>query len=247
GMTIEVDGTLWVPVEITLIGKAGFFEAWRRGVEEWAQYDAAPAKRGFFTTRKARELYRPVGLKEADLGLHYGRKEAIVAGFRGDKDKVFDALVHESAATAQSSGRKEDYNRLGLASAQLQRYQDAELAFRKALSINPGYMSALINRGNVLFLRQQYTEALQTYQNARSRLESKQKPDSSIMAKLLINVSRTYSQLGKPAEAKDSLARASTFDAAETEKYGGLAERGTGEVRAAESTDPRMDIVFLED
>ncbi|MDA3941602.1 MAG: hypothetical protein PF693_20225 [Spirochaetia bacterium] len=34
-MTISIDGELWVPVEITMIGKTGFLEAWRKGVEEW--------------------------------------------------------------------------------------------------------------------------------------------------------------------------------------------------------------------
>ncbi|GAH68908.1 unnamed protein product, partial [marine sediment metagenome] len=33
-----LEGQLWVPVEITMIGKTGFLEAWRKGIEEWSAY-----------------------------------------------------------------------------------------------------------------------------------------------------------------------------------------------------------------
>ena len=34
-MTLNIDGELWIPVEITLIGEADFLTAWRTGVEEY--------------------------------------------------------------------------------------------------------------------------------------------------------------------------------------------------------------------
>jgi len=246
-MTIEVDGTLWVPVEITLIGKAGFNDAWLTAVKEWEQCDAAPETRGFFVTRKARELYRPVGLKETDLGLQYGSREAIVARFRADRNRLLDGLLRESMAAAKESGRKEDYNRLGMLSAQFGKYTEAEAAFQKALSIDPQYAGAQINRGNVLFLRQKYEEALKTFLAARGMLERRPNPETSLMVLLLVNVSRTYSRLDKPAEAKDSLVQASAVDAKEAQKYAGLVEGAAGGVRASQSHDPATDIVFVEE
>ena len=44
-MTINIDGQLWVPLEITLIGEADFLTAWRTGVEEFTAYDDNPAVR----------------------------------------------------------------------------------------------------------------------------------------------------------------------------------------------------------
>jgi len=50
-MTISIDGELWVPVEITMIGKTGFLEAWRTGIEEWTRYDNEASVRAFYKTR----------------------------------------------------------------------------------------------------------------------------------------------------------------------------------------------------
>jgi hypothetical protein len=81
GMMVNVNGELWVPVEITLIGNTDFLEALRRGIEEWTRYESDPDKRGLYMTRKVQELYRPVGLKETDLGLQYGSRDRIVQSF----------------------------------------------------------------------------------------------------------------------------------------------------------------------
>jgi hypothetical protein len=65
-MTIDLEEQLWVPVEITFVGKTSFVDAWCKGKEEWAAYNDNPKKRRFFPTRACQELYRPVRLKEAD-------------------------------------------------------------------------------------------------------------------------------------------------------------------------------------
>ena len=41
-MTLNIDGELWVPVEITMIGTDDFLGAWRRGIEEFAALDGQP-------------------------------------------------------------------------------------------------------------------------------------------------------------------------------------------------------------
>ena len=246
GMTVEVGGELWVPVEITLIGKTGFLDAWRKGVEEWAQYDSAPEKRAFTVTRKARELYRPVGLKEADLGLQYGGKEAILQGFRKDRDKLMERMVGEQVSVAQASGRKEDWNRVGVSYAQFQQYGQAEQAFRKALSVDTGYLNAAINLGNLLFLRQKYEEALTAYRTARARLET-QGEKGAVLMRLLINISRTYYQMERYGEAKDFYGKAVAVDAEKAKEYAYLAESAGGGARAADQRDPKIDILFAEE
>jgi hypothetical protein len=74
-LSIPYNGTLWIPVEVTLIGRRGFLEAWRQGAEEYARYEGQADKRGFHPTAAAQEVYRPVGLRETDLGLQYGSRE----------------------------------------------------------------------------------------------------------------------------------------------------------------------------
>jgi hypothetical protein len=247
GMTIGLEGELWVPVEITLIGKTTFLDAWRKGIEEWSAYDASPGKRGFFLTRASQEMYRPVGLKETDLGLQYGSREAILKGFLQDRDRLLERVVQEYAQAAQQSGRKEDYNKLGIAYVQIQRYSPAEQAFRKALSLDGGYTMAQVNLGNLLFLGGQFPQALDAYRAASDQLEKKGKANDPLAMKLLINISRTYYQMERFAEAAEYFARASAVDAEKAKEYAYLAERAPGQARATEERDPGKDIIFVEE
>jgi hypothetical protein len=241
GMTLEVNGELWVPVEITLIGKAGFMEAWRKGVEEWTTLESTPKSRAFYVTKQARELYRPVGLKELDLGLQYGSKEALVGSFKTDRDKLMDLIAADQLASAKTSGKKADWNKAGILYAQFLQYEKARQAFMAALAMDPKYASASINLGNLLFLQKRYDEALAAYQNARKGQEGK------TLQLLLINISRVYYQKESYAQAKDFYAQAVNVDAEAAKEYAYLAEKGAEGARAAEQSDPGRQILFSEE
>ncbi|UCB46728.1 MAG: tetratricopeptide repeat protein, partial [Spirochaetota bacterium] len=156
-MTINVDGKLWVPVEITMIGKEDFLTAWRKGIEEWIANENNPEYRGFYIIRKSQELYRPVGLKETDLGLQYGNKVNIVKNFKQDIGELTDLIVKDYIISAEESAKKEDYNRLGITYAKFMQYQKAEDAFRMALKIDPDFLHAQVNLGNLMYLREDYS------------------------------------------------------------------------------------------
>ena len=55
-----------------------------------------------------------MGLKETDLGLQYGRAEEIARGFPRDMDRLAETVAAEHVQAAKRSGRKEDYNRIGI-------------------------------------------------------------------------------------------------------------------------------------
>jgi hypothetical protein len=245
-MSINLDGQLWVPVEITLIGRTGFPEAWRKGVEEWKEYEGQPEKRGFYPTRSAQEIYRPVGLKETDLGLQYGRKEKILEGFRQDLDKLIEGVVGEVASSARKSGRKEDYNKLGILYGQFGRYPQAEAAFQSALRADPQYLNAQINLANLLFLKKAYAEAATRYERSLEGLEKQKQGKSPKSLKVLLNLSRAYYQMERFKEAQDSYARAAAIDEQEARQYAFLGERAGGESRAASTRDPATEILFVE-
>lgn len=246
-MTINLDGELWVPVEITLIGKTGFMEAWRKGIEEWAAHDADPAKRTLYQTRKSQELYRPVGLKETDIGLQYGRAESIVAGFRKDLDKLVETLTAEARSRAQTSGTKQEYNKLGVLYAQLARYSQAEDAFAQALKLDPAYDSAGINLANIKFLRQDYAGALARFQSVYQGMERKGEGGSALALKVLINLSKTCYQMARYPDAQQYFAKAQAIDPKQVTEYAYLAERGTEGSRAAQGKDPALGILFAEE
>ena len=258
-MTINVDGELWVPVEITMIGRTGFLEAWRKGAEEWNAYGETPKKRGFYITRNAQEIYRPVGLRETDLGLQYGEREDIIEGFNNDMDRLITQVVKEYVRAAEEGGRARDWNKLGIVYAQFMRYGQADRAFSKALRTDRNYVGAMINRANVLFLQEEYEQALNAYEEALAAIEERQQGGTargtSHLMKLLLNISRTYYQLTRYDRAQEYFARAEELDPASVEEYSYLASAGgaagtedrEGETaRAAEDRDVRWGVLFVE-
>ena len=243
-MTINVEDQLWVPVEVTMIGKSTFVDAWRKGVEEWRSCEASPASRGFYLTKEAQEIYRPVGLKEADLGLQYGRKEAVVAAASKDATRLVDAIVDDAAAAAKSSGAKEDYNRLGVKLARFGRFAKATEIFQKASALDPSYASPRMNLGNVLFLAKDYPKALSEYQKLDRSLANGQ--GTSLLAPLKLNMSKCCSAMGNYAKAGEYLAQAAKLDPSMGDKYAYLAQAGEAGGRAAEVPVDAAEPAFAE-
>ncbi len=248
-MTISVDGELWIPVEITLIGRAGFMEAWRKGIEEYAEWDKQPEKRKFYKTAAAQAIYRPVGLKETDLGLQYGSKAKIVADFKSEAGKLIDVIANQYVQAASKRKDKRDYNRLGVVYAKFEELTKAQNAFQRALSMDPNYLSPRLNLANLQFLEKNYSQAVTSYVGAVKTLEKNGLGDSQIAAKLFINISKTYYLLERFNEARTYFSRAESIDPKVTDSYAylasGTASTNTG--RAAEAVDSRMDIQYFDD
>jgi hypothetical protein len=246
-MTVNVEGDLWIPVEITMIGTSNFLKAWREGVEEWGMYDESPQKRGFFLTRGSQELYRPVGLKETDLGLQYGNKETIVRLYREDMGELVDLIVGDYSSTAQKSGKKEDFNKLGIAYAKFDQYSRAEQALKTALRIDPNYTSALANLGNIAYLQGDYKNALVQFNDAFAVLKKGGRDSSTLAMKVLLNISRTHYEIKEYNQAKEYFDFAKRINPAETEKYAYIGGTSSDDARAAEAVDRKNQIIYFDE
>ena len=247
-MTISIDGELWVPVEITMIGKTGFLEAWRTGVEQWTRYDSETSVRAFYKTRESQEIYRSVGLTETDLGLQYGNSETIDRDFNKDMNKIISGVLEKYVNTARNSGRTQDYNRLGIIYAQFQQYSQAETAFNKVISLDPEVTGARINLGNLQFLKENYRDAVKSYEAVFEKLEAKNRAESSTALKVLINLARAKYVLEQFDEADSYFSKAKNIDPVKTEEYAYLASAGgSGEGRAAEEPVMKEAIIFVEE
>jgi tetratricopeptide (TPR) repeat protein len=234
-MTISLDGELWIPVEVTMLGRGRFLEAWRKGAEQWSSYAAEPAKRGFHVTRAAQEIYRPVGLRETDLGLQYGSRAAIRSAFTAEMDRLIRQVVHRCAVAAAEHGLPRDYNRLGVAYARFGRYRQARSAFSKALSADPGYLSSRVNLANVFYLQGEYEEALSVYREALSIADDRGGGDS-LRPTLLLSIARCHYQLEHYGRAQEYYVQASEADPAAAENHAYLASAGSGGHREAADT-----------
>jgi hypothetical protein len=247
-MTIIIDGELWVPVEITMIGKSGFSEAWRTGMDQWNRYESETENRAMYKTRESQQLYRPVGLTQTDLGLQYGSPETINRNFKSEMDRIISYVVEEYSVKAKETGRKQDYNRLGIIYAQFNQYNKALSAFQKVLSIDPNFLSARINMGSLQFLQENYTGARNSFLSVFQKMEEQGKENTSTALKVLINLARANYLLEQFDQAEEYFTKAKNIDFEKTEMYSYLASSGGSDSgRASEEPLLRESILFLED
>jgi hypothetical protein len=245
-MTLPVDGTLWVPVEITMLdGKSDFLAAWKRGMDEWKQYEQG---RAFYRTADAQAVYAPVAVQQEDLGLQYGSPTDVASLLAKDLDAAASVVVAGYAAAADASKDKKDYNKLGLTAAKLGRLKDAEDALGKALKIDPKYASALVNLANVAFLRKDYKKAVDSYRAVLNVLAaSGSSAGAATQAIIMVNLARTYTAMGNDQQSSAMMAQATKLDAA---TVASLAEAPPGAggsgTRASNASSPAGTVNFLE-
>ncbi len=244
-MTLNIDGELWVPVEITLIGEADFLTAWRTGIEEFIVHDDNPAARALNRTRKAQEIYRPVVLTEKDLGLQYGDKSRIVKDFKADLDKTVAMIIDDYEIDAKENGSKGSYNRLGITCAQLGEYNKAEQAFNSALSMDRNYVPPKINLGNVYFMKGEYQNALRLLHGAENSIKESGKTTSSSYSSILLSISKCYYELENFDKANEYMNTLAEFDpeAAAQNSYLSSGESG----QRASDRSSRNSLIFAEE
>lgn len=193
--TINVNGELWVPVEITGIGEDDFMGSWNKAIESWTKWDNEPGNRALYITKEAQKTFRPVGLKELDIGLQYGSKDALVKGYRADYQRFKNLIINKYEKSAASSNNYNDYNILGILYAQFNDYTNAKKAFNRALSINKDYFLTKMNLCHLAYQQKDYKTAIDLYQDLLTEFEHNGNVDSPEYIKLLLCVSVLYKEL----------------------------------------------------
>jgi tetratricopeptide (TPR) repeat protein len=194
-MSMNIKGEIWVPIEITMLGSDDFMAAWRRGAEEWNNYEQDATKRNFYETLPAQNIYTPVGLTAKDMGIQYANEKNIVERFNDDKDKLVTTILDTYNEKAKTTGRKGDYNSLGIMSAQFARYEQAEIAFKESIAIDRNSISPQVNLGNVYLLLERYIDAIQILHSVEESLVDGGREESLTYLKVLMSISRAYYEL----------------------------------------------------
>ena len=244
-LMVNLDGELWVPVEITLIGVSSFNEAWKRGAGEWHAWDNEPEKRAFTRTREAQTVFRPVGLKESDLGLQYGNQAELVEAV----EKDISAIKNESIAfykdRATKRGKKQDFNRLGIAYSRFSDYESAESAFNKAVREDRDYIPALVNLANIETLRGQESNSLKIYYDILDKLEKAGKDKTLTYGKILLNAARIEYSEGEVDAAGDNFNKARQIAPDDSLAFSYIA--GAEEGVKASNSDYSSNLIFIDD
>jgi tetratricopeptide (TPR) repeat protein len=229
-----------------MVGSNGFLDAWIRGAELWNSYEQQPEQRGFYRTDEAQRVFRPVGLRETDLGLQYGEPREIASGFSRDLNRVADIVVESYRDEAQARSHPRTYSALGMAYVRFERYSDAEWAFNRALQLDSSYASALVNLGNIRYLREDYRGALSMFENARDLLQAADRGDSQVSQIILLNISQTHHAMEDYDQAQEYFAQAEEIDPDRVREYSFLGRIGAGSERASD-VGSISEILFLEE
>lgn len=245
GMTLNIDGELWIPVEITLIGEADFLTAWRTGIEEFTVLDDTPEARALNRTRKAQETYRPVVLTEKDLGLQYGDRTKIIKDFKSDLDKSVAMIIDDYESQAKEQGSKGSYNRLGITCARLGEYSKAEQAFNSALTMDRNYLPPKINLGNVYFMKGEYQNALRLLHGAEKSILDAGKTRGSSYSSVLLSISKCYYELENFDKANEYIDTLTAVDPEAAQQNSYLASGESGQ-RASDRSS-RRELMFADE
>ena len=164
---IDLNETVWIPVEVTLVGD-GFTQAWAVGAQEWRAASETGTAR-IYSVHQAWATYSPVE-SALQTVLYLPDPAGIVEPYRAEIDRYIDRGLYVAVSEIEQAleGRGENAalrNRLGVTYARYGRLGPAETEFRLALAAEP-YCPALINLGNVCFLRREFDAAAEYYRQA---------------------------------------------------------------------------------
>ena len=250
-MVMLIDGETWVLVEITMLGKGDFLEAWTTGMREFQAYREQPEKRGFYETQEAQQVYRPVGLRSSERTIDLTEPAEMAELFLDDRDQLAGILLSDFRERAEERDRGRDWQRYGILSARFEQFGEAERAFTRAGDARGGSpVEAQVNIGSMYYLQERYAEAVGAFTQAQelagAATNRGERVPRRTEVKLLLNLSKAHYELEQFEQAQDVYEQATRLDSDLAREYSYLAQvSGDGTSRATEAGQQR--IFFLED
>lgn len=211
------EGTLWVPVELTLVGST-FMKAWEKGSKTYYEWKKKGLEMtditGAWSKYKPATLpfsdWRTVVANRADVDKRYGDEMAKL-------NKIWLKFTsnHYYAALAKNPNDAGAYLQLGIIYGEAGDLEKAQSFFEKAAELSPGNAEIKNNIGNLYYLKGKYDEARKYYEKA-SEMDS---ADPYI----LVNLSLCYLKLNKKDKAARIFEKAVEKDGEIARKYRSLA------------------------
>jgi len=206
---------------------SGFLGIWRKAASEWREASAAGAA-AFYPMRESWKSYPPVGLPADGSFVAAPPPDKVRAAFSAElarlaKLEVESRIARIAGAQGQDTARAR--NDRGVLYAKYGMYPEAERELEAAAK--EGSAPALVNLGNIAYLRSDLAGAYSYYTRADKKL-----PNS---AKILLSIARAASALGKESEAASALEKAKRLDPAQAERFPSVVQASPNAGRAAEA------------
>ena len=230
---VFIGSSSWVPLEVTE-RSAGFTTAWEKAAKEWRDYSAKGQAR-FYDMHESWEVYEPVGLPGTPGDLAFPTESRIVSAFKKEMtrfvQKELDPQIKRLEAEIKKSGTTPVLqNRLGVLYARYGFADKAQAEFLKALA-KQEYLPALVNMGNLYFLRENWAKALEFFERAARKAQDN--------ANVQLSIARTQYQLGNYALVKKAFDQAKSLDPSMETKYAYLESSNAESARAGAAETPR--------
>ncbi len=240
GDLIVRDGTVWMPLEITLVND-GFLKAWQIGAKQWIDNSARESV-AFLPIHDAWKDYEPVGIPGEDTRIVLPAPEQVVGAYNEALAKFINREIQPKADRLRSeiltSGNQPRHvNRLGVLYARFGMLDEAKAEFEKAG--RQGYGPALTNLGNIAYLQKKYTDAVAYYQRALGSAGNN--------GAALIGIARAQYEMENYNEASVAYTRVRQVDPALADQYPYLVSRTEGAARAASAADRTAKTSWLDE
>jgi hypothetical protein len=218
----------WVPMEVTEF-EEGFLRAWQTGAKQWREASARDQCR-LIPVREAWAIYEPVGLPGESRTVNVPQEDRIMSAYLQELIAFIDRELYPKVAEIRSEinrtgGSPVAYNRLGVLYARYGLYERAEREFERVLNQEQGYVPALINLGNINYLKGNMRDAKEYYDRAY-----RQDPDNP---KVLLTVARVNHEMENYGTVKETYTRLKKVDPDLAQQFAYLDLRGEDATRAA--------------
>jgi hypothetical protein len=238
---IIVDEKAWLPVEITLT-QSPFEKAWETGAKEWREA-SANEQAVLFPTRKAWQIYQPVGFQDDAAALMLPNRDQVLTAIQDYTVRFVNAELYLQIKTLQDrmqkSRDKTPYlNRIAVLYARYGLYEEALETLREIVK-QQEYSPALTNLGNIHFLREDYEAALTYYQRA---LAANSKNNTA-----MVGIARSSYKLENYGTVQKIYGQLKTTAPLLAERYAYLDKRGEEADRASQAKTGAWSILWEEE
>jgi len=231
-------GAAWVPVEVTIL-QDGFLAAWTTGAKQWREAVRDDVE-GFYPVREAWDVYEPTGFASQPLDLELPDSNNVISAYSQRLSQFVQREIAPLVARLEerieaTNGSPRLVNRLGTVYARYGLYDQALEQFVRAAGGSRPYAPALVNAGNVYFIRKEFDRALQFYQRAQA-IHSDD-PD------VIIGLARTHFELEQYLQAEEQYRTAELLAPEKAERFSYVVSE-TSEVGRASNAQIRDEVVW---
>src|SRR6056297_274390 len=241
GDLVFIEKKAWLPLEITMC-RASFQEAWQSGAKEWREhYGLGQAE--LYPTREAWRTYQAVGFREAGGNIRLPDRSRLTELFSKELERHVQREIYPQEARLlremEGGNRRHVWaNKLAVLYARNGLYEKALAELQEIVEARE-YPPALINSGNIYFMRGEYVRALEFYDRAI-------KANRDIPTALL-GSARCHHELENYGFAERDYGRLKLLAPKTARRFAYLDFRGEEASRAADAAGLRGKVVWEEE